>query len=279
MAFDAISQAVAVRPSGFDAFLQMAASQPLLDAQQERAEALRVRQHDDAEAARRLVLANLRFVISVARGYLGYGLPLADLVQEGSIGLIKAVRRFDPAHGVRLISYAVHWIRAQIHDYILHNFRLVRHTTTHAQRKLFFNLRKLRHGMQTMSEQEVADMSAQLSVSPQEVRKAEAAFAAGEVALHTQDGEPAPEHWLAAADADPAQIVEQADWNQRMLPRLRRAVAQLDDRSRDIVQRRLLCEGAREELKTLGAKYAVSAERVRQIEARAVSRLREELAA
>jgi RNA polymerase sigma-32 factor len=219
-------------------------------------------------------MGHMRFVVRIARGYRGYGLPLEDLVQEGAVGLMQAVRRFDPAWNVRLISYAVHWIRAQIHDFILRNFRIVRRTTTRAQRKLFFRLRSLKHDSRWLSRAEIDRIADQLQVSIEDVRRAETMFYAGDRALHGPREEDAPEHWLTQEGADPAERIEAADWNDRMLPRLQTALRSLDERTRDIVCARGLTGARRTGLAELGRKYGVSAERVRQIESRGHELLR-----
>jgi RNA polymerase sigma-32 factor len=261
--------------NGFDAFLQAIQHQPRLSAEEERAAAEDLHATGNPAAARRLVLGHLRFVVHIARGYQGYGLPLEDLVQEGNLGLMKAVQRYQPRWNVRLISYAVHWIKAQIHEYILRNFRIVRHVTTKAQRKLFFNLRKLRRDCEPLSAEDAQAMATQLQVSLRDVRRADALFHGGDSSLSAPDDGYSPEHWLAQEGADPAERIEAEDWQQRMQPKLRRALKTLDPRSRDIVFRRELSAGKPTGLAELGSQYGVSAERVRQIEVKARQRLRQ----
>ena len=262
---------------GFEAFVQAIQREPRLSPEEERAAADELHATGNPAAARRLVLGHLRFVVHIARGYQGYGLPLEDLVQEGNLGLMKAVQRYQPGWNVRLISYAVHWIKAQIHEYILRNFRIVRHVTTKAQRKLFFNLRKLRRDCEPLSNADAQAMAEQLRVSLRDVRRADALFHGGDSSLSAPDEGYSPEHWLAQDGADPAEQVEAEDWQRRMQPKLRRALQALDPRSRDIVCRRELSAEKPVGLAELGKQYGVSAERVRQIEVKARQRLRRSL--
>jgi RNA polymerase sigma-32 factor len=271
-----VNTAVRNQPAnGFDAFLQAIQREPRLSVEEERAAADDLRTTGNPAAAKRLVLGHLRFVVHIARGYQGYGLPLEDLVQEGNLGLMKAVQRFEPRWNVRLISYAVHWIKAQIHEYILRNFRIVRHVTTKAQRKLFFNLRKLRRDCEPLSAEDAQAMAEQLQVSLRDVHRADALFHGGDSSLSAPDEGYSPEHWLAQEGADPAEQIEAEDWKQRMLPRLGDALQHLDPRSRDIVYRRELTADKPVGLAELGCQYGVSAERVRQIEVKARQRLRQ----
>lgn len=261
----------------FNAYLHALCRRPLLSASEEHAAAICYRESGDRQAAQTLILGNLRFVVHVARGYQGYGLPLQDLVQEGSIGLMKAVQRFDPTWNVRLVSYAVHWIKAQIHEFVLRNFRIVRQFTTKAQRKLFFRLRGLKRDSGWMNEDETLDISRQLNVSASEVRHAEMLFSTTDLPVSADGGDPAPEHWLAQEGADPLEQIEAADWNAHMLPRLNTALQSLDARARDIIYSRTLAKEQPAGLAELGHKHGISAERVRQIESRACSLLRENL--
>ena len=269
-----------VSAGSLEQYLQRAYSLPVLSAEEERALALRLRDEGDVEAARALVLHNLRFVIHVARSYSGYGLPLGDLVQEGSIGLMKAVKHFDPAVGVRLVTFAVHWIRAEIHEYVLRNWRIVKMATTKAQRKLFFNLRKAKKRLGWMNDQEVDAVAEDLGVSPREVREMEARLGQPDVALDREpddDEAPrAPPLLLPAPDADPAALLEAQDHADHRRGRLAAALAGLDERSRAILQQRWFVEPKRT-LQELAADYGVSAERIRQIEAAAMKKLRAEL--
>ncbi len=270
-----------VAAGSFDQYVQLAYSLPVLSAEEERALALSLREDGDVEAARKLVLHNLRFVIHVARGYSGYGLPLADLVQEGSIGLMKAVKRFDPAVGVRLVSFAVHWIRAEIHEYVLRNWRIVKMATTKAQRKLFFNLRKAKKRLGWLNEAEVSAVASDLGVTAHEVRDMESRLHQPDMSLELEsDDEEAPRSpiaYLSAPGADPAPREEARDYARVRGDRLREALASLDERSRLIVQRRWLAE-PKQTLHDLAEEFGVSGERIRQIEAAAMKKLRGALA-
>ena len=266
-----------------DAYLERVSRIPVLSREDERALAERFRSEDDLEAARELVLSHLRFVVHIARGYSGYGLPMGDLIQEGNVGLMKAVKRFDPSLNVRLVSFAVHWIRAEIHEYVLRNWRLVKIATTKAQRKLFFNLRRLKKNLSWLSAEETATVARDLGVSPGEVTEMEKRLAARDLSF-----DPAPEAddeelyspaaYLPAPDADPAEQVEDAESADDSSERLRGALSRLDARSRDIVQRRWMSED-KATLHELAGKYGVSAERIRQIESSALGKLRGMMAA
>ncbi|WP_147653850.1 RNA polymerase sigma factor RpoH [Vulcaniibacterium gelatinicum] len=253
---------------------------PVLSAEEEQALARRYREHDDLEAAKQLVLSHLRFVVHVARGYGGYGLPMGDLIQEGNIGLMKAVKRFDPAVGVRLVSFAVHWIRAEIHEFILRNWRIVKVATTKAQRKLFFNLRKSKQRLGWMNADEVRAVAQDLNVSEREVLEMEARLSGRDIGFDApadEDDEhapPAPVAYLSAHDQDPAQVYEAADSEDDQLERLRAGLASLDPRSRDIIQRRWLSEDSKVTLQELADEYGVSAERIRQVEAHALKKMK-----
>ena len=280
--------ALIARPSDFalagpvgslDAYLERVGRIPVLTREEERELAERFRRDDDLEAARQLVLSHLRFVVHIARGYAGYGLPISDLIQEGNVGLMKAVKWFDPSLNVRLVSFAVHWIRAEIHEYVLRNWRLVKVATTKAQRKLFFNLRRLKKNLGWLSGEETRAVARDLGVSPAEVTEMEQRLAARDIAF-----DPAPDAdedesvfspaaYLPAAGSDPAEAVEADEWESDSADRLHQALARLDDRSRDILQLRFLGED-KATLHQLADKYGVSAERIRQIESNALSKLR-----
>src|SRR5579884_837796 len=252
-----------------DAYIAAVHQIPVLTQEEERSLAERFRQDNDLEAAQTLVLSHLRFVVHVARGYNGYGLPMADLIQEGNIGLMKAVKRFDPEVGVRLISFAVHWIKAEIHEFILRNWRIVKIATTKAQRKLFFNLRGMKQRLGWMNRAEIEAVARDLKVKPEEVLQMESRLGGGDVSFSatTEDGEEAfvPEDYLADTHDHLAEL-EEAQWQEAREGRMRQALAQLDPRSRDIVERRWLAETKKAGLQELGEEYGVSAERIRQIE-------------
>jgi RNA polymerase sigma-32 factor len=262
-----------------DAYLDRVGRIPVLSREEERQLALRFRRHGDLEAARDLVLAHLRFVVHIARGYTGYGLPMGDLIQEGNVGLMKAVKRFDPSLNVRLVSFAVHWIRAEIHEYVLRNWRLVKVATTKAQRKLFFNLRRLKKNLSWLSGEETRAVARDLGVTPAEVTEMEQRLAARDMSFDpapdADDDEPAlsPAAYLPAPGSDPAENVEAEEWESDSSERLHQAMGRLDDRSRDILQKRWIGE-QKATLHQLADKYGVSAERIRQIEANALTKLR-----
>jgi len=264
-----------------DAYIVAVNSLPALDADEERRLAVRLREEEDLEAAQQLVLSNLRHVVHIARGYLGYGLPFADLIQEGNIGLMKAVKRFDPKVGVRLISFAVHWIKSEIHEYIVRNWRMVKIATTKAQRKLFFNLRRLKGRLGWMNRAEVEAVAKDLDVRVEDVLQMEARLAGGDLSFSAvpEDGEDAyvPEDYLAD-EKDALAELEQAEWTGRREAAMRAALASLDDRARDILRRRWLQE-QKEGLQELADQYGVSAERIRQIEAGAMKKLRKAIEA
>jgi RNA polymerase sigma-32 factor len=264
----------------FDAYMDKVSRIPVLSREDETVLARRFRDEGDLEAARQLVLSHLRFVVHIARGYSGYGLPLGDVVQEGNVGLMKAVKRFDPDVGVRLVSFAVHWIRAEIHEYVLRNWRLVKVATTKAQRKLFFNLRKLKKNLAWLSAEETQAVARDLNVSPEEVTEMEKRLAARDLSFDpvpdtSEDGDEtySPAAYLPAPDADPAVQIENAEWDDTTGDRLRAAMSTLDARARDILVSRWTGEG-KATLHDLAEKYGVSAERVRQIEANAIKKLR-----
>ncbi len=264
-----------------DAYIAAVNQIPPLDAEREAELARALRDEGRLDAAQQLVLANLRHVVHIARGYLGYGLPFADLIQEGNIGLMKAVKRFDPDVGVRLISFAVHWIKAEIHEYILRNWRIVKVATTKAQRKLFFNLRKSKKQLGWMNQEAVENLARDLKVKPEEVLEMESRLYGADVSFAASPGEEdsyAPEDYLAD-DSDPFDAIEQAEWNDRLEDRMRAALEHLDERSRDIIASRWLHDGERTGLKELAEKYGVSAERIRQIEVAAMKKLRKAIEA
>jgi RNA polymerase sigma-32 factor len=277
-----------------EAYISAANRVPMLTEEEEKFLARRFRDEGDLEAARGLVMSHLRLVIAVARGYLGYGLPHADLIQEGNIGLMKAVKRFDPERGVRLVSFALHWIKAEIHEYILKNWRLVKVATTKAQRKLFFNLRSMKsalahdaeNGFASLSPAEVRSVASQLGVKPEEVVEMETRMSGVDVSLEPlsedEDEHYAPIAYLAAdASVEPSIQLERKERDRLQDSGLRDALASLDERSRTIVQRRWLVEDGEEAatLHELAAEYGVSAERIRQIEAKAMQKMKGVLAA
>ena len=269
-----------------DAYIQVANRYPMLSEAEETRLAERFHNEGDVEAARQLVLSHLRLVISIARGYLGYGLPHADLIQEGNIGLMKAVKRFDPSRGVRLVSFAMHWIKAEIHEYILKNWRLVKVATTKAQRKLFFNLRSLKNdyeGVDTLSGPQAAEVAARLGVKPEEVVEMETRLTGRDLALEgsPDDGEDsfAPIDYLADSHYEPVRMLENKATARLQDEGLHEALATLDPRSRRIVEARWLSEGEAATLHDLAAEFGVSAERIRQIEAKALQKMRGVLAA
>ena len=276
------NQLVLGAPIGsLDHYIQAVRAVSVLSKEEEFDLATRLHENNDLEAAQRLILSHLRFVVHIARGYTGYGLPLGDLVQEGNVGLMKAVKRFDPKVGVRLVSFAVHWIRAEIHEYVLKNWRLVKVATTKAQRKLFFNLRKAKSSLGWLSSEETEAVAEDLGVSPAEVTRMERRLSGRDVSYDgspTEEDEYAPVAYLPSPGSNPAETVEQADWEADSRRRLGHALAALDDRSRDIIQRRWLVE-KKATLHQLAAEYKVSAERIRQIEANAIRKLRGSVAA
>ncbi|HEY8521456.1 MAG TPA: RNA polymerase sigma factor RpoH [Gammaproteobacteria bacterium] len=265
-----------------DRYIQAVNSIPMLSAEEERELATRFRETGDLEAARKLVLAHLRFVVHIARGYVGYGLQLADLIQEGNVGLMKAVKRFDPSVGVRLVSFAVHWIRAEIHEFVLRNWRMVKIATTKAQRKLFFNLRKAKKHLGWLSNDEAQAVARDLGVSAREVTEMEKRLAGHDISFDPdpvdEEEEFAPVAYLPSPGSDPAQLIENDDWESDAHERLGEALAKLDQRSRDIIVRRWLTE-QKATLHELAAEYGVSAERIRQIEANAINKLKAQMAA
>ena len=271
-------------PSGpigsFDAYMDKVSRIPVLSREDESVLAKRFHDEADLDAARQLVMSHLRFVVHIARGYSGYGLPLGDVVQEGNVGLMKAVKRFDPNVGVRLVSFAVHWIRAEIHEYVLRNWRLVKVATTKAQRKLFFNLRKMKKNLAWLSAEETQAVARDLKVSPEEVTEMEKRLSARDLSFDpvpdsSEDGDEtySPAAYLPSPDSDPAIQIENAEWEDTTGDRLQAAMHTLDARARDILVSRWTGD-AKATLHDLADKYGVSAERVRQIEANAIKKLR-----
>lgn len=263
-----------------DAYLRAVRGIPILSADEEQRLALRVRDEHDAEAAKALILANLRFVVHVARGYLGYGLPFGDLIQEGNVGLMKAIKRFDPSVGVRLVAFAVYWIRAEIHEFIFRNWRVVRTGTSKAQRKLFFNLNRFRKGAGWMSRAEAQHVAAELKVPVDEVLEMESRMAYHDLAIggssESASAGSLPEDVLAD-EQDPASAIEQAQWTEHYSAEARRALCKLDPRSRDIIQKRFLRGDKGASLEELAADHKVSVERIRQIQVKALRQLREQV--
>ena len=257
---------------------------PVLSAERETELALRLRDNDDLEAARELVLSHLRFVVKIARGYGGYGLPLADLIQEGGIGLMKAVKRFNPEFGVRLVSFAVHWIKAEIHEYVLRNWRIVKVATTKAQRKLFFNLRSSKKRLGWFNREEVESVAEDLGVSPETVLEMESRLSGQDMSFDPtgssddDDTTWTPSSYLAAPHmADPALALEQSDWEQQNSSHLHAALQQLDERTRIILQQRWLTD-QKATLHELADRFGVSAERIRQLEKNAIGKLKQLMA-
>ncbi len=261
-----------------ETYIQTVNSFPLLTVERERELARRYRGEGDLEAARELVLAHLRVVVAISRGYLGYGLPQADLIQEGNIGLMKAVKRFDPERGVRLVSFAVHWVRAEIHEFVLRNWRIVKIATTKAQRKLFFNLRSLKRSLATLGPEDVKAVATKLGVKPEEVVEMETRLTGRDIALEPagDDDEEAfaPISYLVAEDAEPGHILEHEETARLRGQGLERALASLDPRSRRIIEARWLTEKEAATLHDLAAEFGVSAERIRQIEAKALGKMK-----
>ncbi|TQM17113.1 RNA polymerase RpoH-like sigma 32 subunit [Pseudoxanthomonas sp. 3HH-4] len=263
-----------------DAYISAVHQIQVLSVEDERALANRYREDEDLDAARELVHSHLRFVVHVARGYNGYGLPLGDLIQEGNIGLMKAVKRFDPDMGVRLVSFAVHWIRAEMHEFILKNWRIVKVATTKAQRKLFFNLRKSKTRLGWMNAEEVSVIAKDLNVSEREVLEMEARLSGRDIGFDASSDEdedhapPSPASYLVAHDEDPSQAYERADSEDNQMGLLREGLANLDERSRDIIKRRWLDGESKVTLQELADEYGISAERVRQVEANALKKMK-----
>ena len=262
-----------------ESYVQAVNRFPVLSAEEEVSLARRFRDEGDIESASRLVLSHLRVVVAIARGYMGYGLPHADLVQEGNIGLMKAVKRYDPERGVRLVSFAVHWIKAEIHEFVLRNWRTVKIATTKAQRKLFFNLRSMKPGLAPLTQTEVRNVAKVLNVKPEEVREMETRLAGGDVALEPQgddeDEKFAPISYLVDPAAEPSQVLETSEGARLQAEGLEQALGSLDPRSRRIIEARWLREDKDQlTLHDLAAEFGVSAERIRQVEVKALQKMR-----
>jgi RNA polymerase sigma-32 factor len=271
------SMKLPVPVGSLDSYIQAVNRFPILAPEQELRLARKFRAENDVEAARELVLSHLRVVVAIARGYMGYGLPHGDLIQEGNIGLMKAVKRFDPERGVRLVSFAVHWIRAEIHEFVLRNWRMVKIATTKAQRKLFFNLRSMKPSLDPLTRSEIGAMARQLRVKPEEVAEMEMRLAGQEIALEpsTDDDESyAPIAYLADRSPGPSELVEAQQEEALRTRGLESALASLDPRSRRIIETRWLREKDPATLHELAAEFKVSAERIRQIEAKALQKMK-----
>jgi len=263
----------------FDSYVNTVSQMPKLTSEQEYDLAVKYREEGDLEAARKLVMSNLRFVAHVARGYSGYGLPLADVMQEGNVGLMKAVKRFDPEVGVRLVSFAIHWIRAEIHEYVIKNWRIVKVATTKAQRKLFFNLRKSKKGLGWLSKDDAEAIAENLNVDLKIVYEMEERLDGRDMAFDlptgdsSEDNVSAPANYLQQREADPALLLENSDWKDHKEGLLSQALLELDERSQDILSSRWLSE-KKATLHELAARYNVSAERIRQLEKNAMKKLK-----
>ena len=277
-------QPVGLLSPGHDlnAYIQAVNTVPVLSVEEERELGFRLYDDNDLEAARRLVMSHLRFVVHIARGYSGYGLPQADLIQEGNVGLMKAVKRFDPNQGVRLVSFAVHWIKAEIPEFVLRNWRIVKIATTKAQRKLFFNLRGAKKRLAWLNSDEVEAIAKDLDVKPEVVREMEGRLSAYDAGFDASPGEEeeqgyqAPVHYLDDASFDPATQLEDSDWEEDSTQRLQSAMAKLDERSQDILRRRWLAE-PKATLHELADIYGVSAERIRQLEKNAMKKIKQQI--
>jgi len=275
-----LSYANMVSPgANLEAYMRTVNSIAVLSAEEERELGERLFYEEDLEAARQLVMSHLRFVVHIAKSYSGYGLPQGDLIQEGNVGLMKAVKRFNPEKGVRLVSFAVHWIKAEIHEFVLRNWRIVKVATTKAQRKLFFNLRKSKKELRQFTAKEIESVAADLNVSPKDVREMEGRLGAYDAAFDApadQDDEKAvfaPANYLEDKSADPAMLLESENYTESANNQLRYAMANLDERSQDILQQRWLAD-EKATLHELAAKYSVSAERIRQLEKSAMEKLK-----
>jgi RNA polymerase sigma-32 factor len=281
-------QALALGFSGslgnLDAYISAVNRLPMLSHEEEISLAQRLRDQNDLAAAQALVMSHLRLVVSIARGYLGYGLPHADLIQEGNVGLMKAVKRFDPDQGVRLVSYAMHWIKAEMHEYILRNWRMVKLATTKAQRKLFFNLRSHKTGLDTMTPDQVSALATTLNVKPEEVTEMEMRLSGRDIALESptddDDDKFSPIAYLTSESTEPGKVLESRQFDKLQSEGLEQALSNLDARSRRIIESRWLAndDGSGATLHELAAEFNVSAERVRQIEASALKKMKASLA-
>jgi RNA polymerase sigma-32 factor len=270
--------------SSLESYIQAVNAIPMLTLEREQALGRRLRDENDLTAARDLVLSHLRLVVSVARNYMGYGLPQADLVQEGNLGLMKAVKRFDPERGVRLASFAIHWIKAEMHEYILRNWRMVKIATTKAQRKLFFNLRSMKPTMAALTPKEIRQVAQTLNVKESEVIEMEQRLQGGDIALEpapddTREDIVTPIAYLAEPGEGPAELFEREEGEALKADGLTRALSSLDERSRRIIRARWLAESDPKTLHELADEFGVSAERIRQIEAKAMQKMKKELAA
>ncbi|KAE9540121.1 RNA polymerase sigma factor RpoH [Ursidibacter maritimus] len=277
----ALSNTMLVPQGNLDSYIRMANQYPMLTADQEKELAERFYYDEDLEAAKQLILSHLRFVVHIARGYMGYGLPLADLIQEGNIGLMKAVKRFNPEVGVRLVSFAVHWVKAEIHEYVLRNWRIVKVATTKAQRKLFFNLRKNKQRLAWFNEEEIQKVAEELGVSPDDVKEMESRMTGQDMAFDLPVGEDSDEAYVPSMyieddNSNFADDLEDEQHNGQATAQLAYALAQLDERSQDIIKTRWLDE-EKATLHELAAKYNISAERVRQLENQALKKIKDSI--
>ncbi|MGX2956955.1 RNA polymerase sigma factor RpoH [Ursidibacter sp. B-7004-1] len=275
----ALSNTMLVPQGNLDSYIRMANQYPMLTADQEKELAERFYYDEDLEAAKQLILSHLRFVVHIARGYMGYGLPLADLIQEGNIGLMKAVKRFNPEVGVRLVSFAVHWVKAEIHEYVLRNWRIVKVATTKAQRKLFFNLRKNKQRLAWFNEEEIQKVAEELGVSPDDVKEMESRMTGQDMAFDLPVGEDSDEAYVPSMyiEDDTSNFADDLEYEQhngQATAQLAYALAQLDERSQDIIKTRWLDE-EKATLHELAAKYNISAERVRQLENQALKKIKD----
>lgn len=272
---------LSVSTANVDSYIASAYQIPVLDAEQEHALAIRLHEDNDLDAARTLILHHLRFVVQVARGYNGYGLPIADLIQEGNVGLMKAVKKFDPHKGVRLVSFAVHWVRAEIHEYVLRNWRIVKIATTKAQRKLFFNLRSKKKRLAWLNQAEVENVAEQLGVKTTDVLEMEKRLSSPDMGFDLPDhaneedsaASYAPATYLSEDTETPEIIAEENDWQEHQNSQLKLALQELDERSHDIIAKRWLAE-KKTTLQDLAKVYDISAERVRQLENNAIKKLK-----
>ncbi|MDM1545160.1 RNA polymerase sigma factor RpoH [Ignatzschineria indica] len=268
---------------GLDAYISAIGDIPTLTAEEEQALAYRLIEHGDLNAAQTLVLSHLKFVVHIAKNYTGYGLPLVDLIQEGNVGLMKAVKRFDPSYNVRLISFAVYWIKSEIHEFVIRNWRIVKVATTKAQRKLFFNLRSSKESLEWLTDDEAADIAKELNVSKAEVKRMEMRLFSNDLAFDlpvgssVDDGDFSPSDWLSSNALDPSQTVEKEDYQTHNNEKLNNAIESLDPRSKDIILQRWMRDEDEERptLTELADKYSVSAERIRQIENQAMSKIKD----
>jgi len=275
----AVAATMPVLSGSLESYIQSVREIPVLKKSEEQALAVKLRDNDDLEAARQLIMHNLRFVIKVARGYSGYGLPLADLVQEGNVGLMKAVKRFNPEINVRLVSFAVHWIRAEIHEFILKNWKIVKVATTKAQRKLFFNLRSKKKRLAWMNQEEVSDIAKDLGVTNKDVLEMEKRMSGQDIGFDLssdtdEDNTYSPNQFLMSEQSeDPSELLESSDWDAHTRSLFTNAMSALDERSKDILASRWLVD-EKATLQDLAAQYNVSAERIRQIESNAIEKLK-----